>query len=322
MPSLFQQAKAQRRELIGRDRELAKAVASAFGVRYRSVTVAAGELAAEMKVMRARGEVLDVAWLARSWRFRYLVALTQAEVGRFSVEAEGLIAQARAAAFAHAAADTRELLATAQIAMRESSALAELVHAAADSSQLRSMLEQLSEGAVVRVRKAVQFNLIQEQTAAALERAVTDGLGAQLTHALSLARTSHMNAYREGARRARLANQENVYGWLWVAELSTATCVLCWAMHGTLHDPEETLDTHFNCRCQALPLVLGAGDRIETGADLFEHLSEAEQREILGEKAFEAVKAGKVKLKDFVGERRGGAMGQVRYVRSLKQVLG
>lgn len=66
-----------------------------------------------------------------------------------------------------------------------------------------------------------------------------------------------MNAYREGARAARLAERENVYGWVWVAELSTTTCVLCWANHGTVHDVTEPLDTHWNCRCFPAALVRG-----------------------------------------------------------------
>lgn len=95
MPSVIKLAKAQRRELLRRDTQLAAEVAQSFGVRYRSVRVAAGELAKEMASARARGETLDLAWLARSWRYQYLLALTRLEVSRFSSEAEWLIAQAR-----------------------------------------------------------------------------------------------------------------------------------------------------------------------------------------------------------------------------------
>jgi hypothetical protein len=322
MPSLFKQAKAQRRELLRRDAELARRVAESFGVRYRSIRVVAGELSAEMAAARARAEVIDLAWLARSWRFRYLLALTKAEVHNFSAEAAGLITRARAEAFARAAADTRELLAQAGAAQFTSPGLAELAQGLADPTRLRSVLEPIADGAVVRVRQAVTFNLLQEQTAAALERSVTEGLGTQLTHALSVTRTAHMNAYREGARAARLAERENVYGWVWVAELSTTTCVLCWAMHGTVHDVTEPLDTHWNCRCQAVPLVLGADEAIETGADMFEQLSAEDKREVLGAAGYEAYKAGRVGLKDFVGVHRTKEFGRMRYVRSLKQVLG
>ena len=61
---------------------------------------------------------------------------------------------------------------------------------------------------------------------------------------------------------------------------------------------------------------------IETGESLFARLRGAQQRAILGNAAFEAYKAGAVKLADFVGRQSDPRWGTMRYARSLKEILG
>lgn len=63
--------------------------------------------------------------------------------------------------------------------------------------------------------------------------------------------------------------------------------------------------------------------QVGKGVDLFEKLPDANKERILGSRsAFEAYKAGAVKLSDFVGRRRSRDWGTMRYARSLIQVLG
>lgn len=125
-----------------------------------------------------------------------------------------------------------------------------------------------------------------------------------------------------------------VKGWVWHGALTTRTCAACWAMHGTVHSLAERLDDHPNGRCVAVPQTktwaeLGFKGVPETqvqvrkGVDLFEKLPDANKERILGSRsAFEAYKAGAVKLSDFVGQKRSKGWGTTRYARSLIQVLG
>ena len=56
--------------------------------------------------------------------------------------------------------------------------------------------------------------------------------------------------------------------------------------------------------------------------DLFDKLSDAGKEKILGKAAFQAYKAGAVKLEDFVGRKRSREWGTMRYARSLRDIMG
>lgn len=140
-----------------------------------------------------------------------------------------------------------------------------------------------------------------------------------LARAATIARTEQMRAYREAARETYKANSKIVAGWVWHAQLSPRTCVLCWAMHGTFHSNDEPVATHPACRCVMLPNL---GKQVfESGADEFKKLSAADQRQILGAAAFEKYREGEIELKDLVGEREDARFGKTRYRISLNRAL-
>lgn len=322
MSKLLDEAVRQRRALLRADRELAVALASRFGESRRRLRSLVSALAREISTARAAHETVDALWLVRSHAFRQLAPLTQVEIQSFAYEAERLVARAQLSALARASADARELVAVVRRVEPAAPFLADLVAALSDPARPGRLLGRLPGAAAERMRASLMRAVARGAGAREFTGTAVDALDLALTHALSVARTEHMAAYREGARRAFIADKENVWGWQWVAELSSSTCVVCWGMHGTIHDVEESLDSHWNCRCQAVPLVLGVSETVQTGEELFEHLSAEEKRKILGDAGFEAYKAGSVKLSDFVGVHRTGEFGRMRYARSLKQVLG
>jgi SPP1 gp7 family putative phage head morphogenesis protein len=156
------------------------------------------------------------------------------------------------------------------------------------------------------------------------------GLG--LVRALRISRTETMRAYREAARRNYQANSDVVRGWYWHATLDTRTCPSCWAMHGTFHQLDETLDDHPNGRCAMRPATvswakLGYPNIPDApappmGVDVFADLPPASQAAILGKAAFAAWRDGALELKDFVGRKRSRTWGTMRYTRSLSAILG
>jgi hypothetical protein len=60
----------------------------------------------------------------------------------------------------------------------------------------------------------------------------------------------------------------------------------------------------------------------ETGKIWFAKQNEETKRQILGQAAYEAYRAGAVKLSDFVGQRQSATWGSTRYARSLVDILG
>jgi hypothetical protein len=87
-----------------------------------------------------------------------------------------------------------------------------------------------------------------------------------------------------------------------------------------------------NCRCSPRPKTLtyrdlgidadDPPDGYETGKQWFESLPESEQRRFFGKAAWEAYKAGEVKLEDFIGIQQSKEWGPAYVERSLKDILG
>lgn len=156
------------------------------------------------------------------------------------------------------------------------------------------------------------------------ERMVT-GLRMTYGRAERIARTEMLRTYREVTRQSYLANREVVTGWMWYSALDVRTCPACWAMHGTVHTLDETLDDHPNGRCVMVPVtrMLSEEERralVLTGEERFARLPAERQRVILGARAYEAYRAGQVRLADFVGQRYDPRWGAMRYALSWRTV--
>ncbi|MHB8962009.1 MAG: structural protein [Saccharofermentanales bacterium] len=149
---------------------------------------------------------------------------------------------------------------------------------------------------------------------------VTEKMGMALTDALRMMRTVQLYSYREANRASYIANSDVVRGWIWYADLAKA-CASCIAMHGTEHGLDEVLDDHFNGGCAALPLVIGAKNDIESGADWFANQSEAYQKQTLGEGKYEAWKDGKFEFSQLSSEKHNDVYGMMRVETSLADLL-
>jgi SPP1 gp7 family putative phage head morphogenesis protein len=69
--------------------------------------------------------------------------------------------------------------------------------------------------------------------------------------ALRIARTEQLNVFRS----ASLENFKrfNIGQWEWLAQADA--CEDCLSENGTIHDVDEIMDTHPNCRCCELPVI-------------------------------------------------------------------
>ncbi len=171
-------------------------------------------------------------------------------------------------------------------------------------------------------------------------RAMAQTLGeASYARALTIARTELLGAWRDAQLASYRANADIIGEWLWSATKGPNTCAMCLAMDGTRHSLDESLDSHPNCCCAALPVtkswsdILGSvgvsADGIretnlaatyQSGADWFEAQNAATQIAILGPAKAAAYAAGDLTLADLVGVAHDATWGTSRYEKSLKQL--
>jgi hypothetical protein len=154
----------------------------------------------------------------------------------------------------------------------------------------------------------------------------SEGMGRGLTDALRIARTAQLYSYREATRANFILNDDVVSGWVWMADMGgdPPPCMACTVEHGTIHPLDELLDGHQNCRCAMVPVVLGQNpvEGMQTGEDIFNSLSEAEQRARMGKGAYEAWREGKFSLGDLVRQSEDATWGSVKTVTPLKDLVG
>lgn len=151
---------------------------------------------------------------------------------------------------------------------------------------------------------------------------LTRNMGMALTDSLRMTRTVQIWSYREAGRASYIANSDVVEGWIWYADISGEPCASCWAMHGTFHTNDETLDDHYNGKCTAIPKLYGSNPDIPSGADLFSQLDESKQRDILGDAKYEALQDGKFQFSQLSTQHEDDVYGHMRGETPLKDLLG
>ena len=165
--------------------------------------------------------------------------------------------------------------------------------------------------------EAVTFGYNPAKTAKMFETA----MGGGLTDAMRMSRTAQLYASREANRAMYVANEDVVSGWIWWSSLDTDTCMACAAEHGTFHTNDESMDSHYNCRCTSIPVVKGYDDKIQTGEDWFAGLSEKEQRDMMGGETYAAWKEGRFGFSDLATRRHDDVYGEMLARTPLEQLI-
>ncbi len=331
-----------RRALLRRERAAADGMVRAYGTAWRRIETRLQALLGEIAAAEERGEDVSLAWLFQRERLQTLQRQVEAEWHRWAADnARRLEAEQRAAI--RAAGQDAEALTRAALgppppgvtltwARLPHEALESLVGFTSDGTPLRALLDALGAEASQAVRETLIAGLATGENPRAIARRVKGEFDGNLARALRVARTETLRAYRTAALQSYRANDNVVKGWIWLSARSERTCAACWAMHGTLHSLDETLDDHPNGRCVAAPWVrswaeMGLGGLPEepalpTGAEMFARLTPQEQDRVLGQAGGAAYRAGAVSLDQFVGVRYSSRWGTLRYARSLGNVLG
>ncbi len=148
-----------------------------------------------------------------------------------------------------------------------------------------------------------------------------DGLALGLNRALCIARTEQLRTYRE----ATLANYRAtglVRGFKRLCAHDRRVCAACLFDEGTLYGLDRPFVEHPNGRCTSVPVVGGLAEVSWLGnEDWFVRQEEGLQRAILGNRYFEAWRAGRFGLRQLVSFVEDARWGRSLRVRALGEMI-
>lgn len=188
------------------------------------------------------------------------------------------------------------------------------------TEQITARTWQLQAEATVQMERelirAVAMGDNPRDVADAMVQAVQGAFNGGLTRAMVIARTEQLDAYRRAAETEHNRHAEILKGWQWVADLSERTCRSCLAMHGSVHPLDEPgpLD-HHQGRCSRVPVTktwkeLGIdapepSGRVQPGdgEKWLSNQPESVQRDILGNRGYDAWKSGDWPSSDWAARR-------------------
>lgn len=138
----------------------------------------------------------------------------------------------------------------------------------------------------------------------------------------TLMRTLQLESYRSATAIHQQANIDILDGQIRIGTLDGRICMACLALHGSILPAGERISDHHNGRCTAIPLVRGRDRNVQTGPEWFAGLDEQQQLDIAGQAAFNALKAGRVQMQDFVQTYDDPVFNTMLREASLSGILG
>lgn len=139
----------------------------------------------------------------------------------------------------------------------------------------------------------------------------------------TLMRTMQLTAYRDATALHQRANADISQGFIIrIAALDDRTCLACIALNGEEYPVGTRIDDHHNGRCTSILKVRGRSYNVMSGEAWLAAQPETRQRAIMGHANYEAWKANRVNLRDFVHVHNDPVFGQMIGEASLKGILG
>jgi SPP1 gp7 family putative phage head morphogenesis protein len=324
MPDIYEQAQEFKARLLRGDRVAASELLRAYRLTVQRIEARIKELTRQIE--KFQGEISS-SWLYERGRLAQLKFDIQIEINRFARVASLRVAAAQRAGYAQGQADALSLVGEASgepVAIRLGTLDAGAVVAQAGFASDGSHLAQLFNKQGATIARAVADELVSGVATGAPVRVIAsrvrEHLGGELARALTISRTEILRSYRAASLDAYTRSQV-VTGYRWLAAKDLRTCVICLALDGRVFSLTQAMPAHINCRCTFTPII-GGEDALghETAAEWFAKQSEGAQKKMLGG-AYEAYRAGKITLEDFVGFKQSERWGVTVYRRALKDIL-
>jgi len=257
-------------------------------------------------------------------QYKNLLTALETELTKYSAYVEVEIRNTADAAVGMAIKQTEQFLRAAGYTMTRSlpkNAIYSMLGFLQEDSPLWKRIGELAPFHTQKVADALLEGIAFGYNPAKTAKLFENVMGGGLTDAMRMTRTAQLYASREANRAMYAANSDVVTGWMWYSSLDSDTCMACAVEHGTVHSLDESMDSHYNCRCTSIPVVAGYDDKVQTGVDWFKGLPESQQREMMGNKAFEAWQAGKFELSDMATRRHDDVYGEMLARTPLEQLI-
>ena len=344
-PTALDEARKFRAKLATQEAAAAERMATVYARIYTSLLDESRSLADQLAGMDEinRAKVMKLA------RVQSLLKQVEAEVTRFGGTVQGEVTIIQGQAIQQGIDDALKLMQaslpdlppevaralTGSFTRLHSDAIESAAGLMGKDSPLRQQLEE-KFGEYVAGQVETHFldgigqGMRADRITAQIKSNLQNGLGSGLTSVLTTLRTAQIKSYQLANHATYMANNNVVKGWIWHAELGTA-CLSCTAMHGTVHELEESINGHHNCRCAPVPQAISYEDLgldipetiapTESGEDWFNRQPEATQRDMMGPGMFEAFKAGKFDFRDLSQKYNDPVYGEMLREASLKDLL-
>lgn len=192
---------------------------------------------------------------------------------------------------------------------------------ASSSSPVRQALQRFAGREVEEAIELIAQGLAYGWNPTTTAELLSARFGVAATHALTVARTEQMRAYRDVTLEAYRRNDSLVEGWIWHAALDDRTCFVCTALHGTLHPLDEPMNGHPNCRCTMLPKVRSVPFSSPPVEELLLTMPDARARRLLGVAGYRAWRQGILSPSDLLGVRYNSGYGASYVKRPLSELF-
>ncbi|MDQ0756084.1 phage minor head protein [Arthrobacter sp. B3I4] len=170
------------------------------------------------------------------------------------------------------------------------------------------------------------------RTAARMLQQTESRFNGGLTRALTISRTETLDAHRAATKASEQANKTILQEWEWHADLGPRTCPSCWAKHGTRHPlDEDGPNDHQNGRCARVTVTKSWKDlgidieeppsATKDAETVFNELTRATQRDIMGAQRLELLQSGKVSWSDLTAVKQTDGWRDSHVVVPVKDLL-
>ncbi len=256
-------------------------------------------LAEEIARARASGQITTQGQVLRLERYQALLAQVRREVEQYQAWLTGRVTTWQREAGALGVEQAQEAIRAAGVRGAFNrlpvSAAEYLAGLSADGAPVFDLLRgrAITPEAVDGLTKALTDGVTQGWNPRKTASRMKDGLAQGLEKARVIARTEQMRVYRAASDR-QYSESKVVRGKVRVAAKDSRTCLACLARDGEFMPLERPMYDHPQGRCTAAPVIIGIAPLSwQTGAQWFATLSAAQQRDMMGDRLYEAWAKGK-----------------------------
>lgn len=198
-----------------------------------------------------------------------------------------------------------------------------MVGLAGDGSPLRKVLTSRYPETVNLILETLIRNTALGRNPRVTAREMRDRFGANLNHALTVARTEQLRVFRS-ATLAGYRESGVVEGWMRISARNEHVCAGClMADNGQVYPTKQDYQAHPECHCASIPVVEGLSRLSwESGEEWFLRQGEGMQRTILGKGRFAAWQEGRYGLGQLVKTVRDPVWGEAVVPRPLRELVG